>query len=105
ALQLLGGAVKKKRRIEITTLTEWTWVIRKPGVLLPIWCAECAAAGCMVTPEEAAVIARVNTRTIYRWVEAGMAHFTETPEGRLFVCVASLPAVSAMPEVNEPGLA
>lgn len=94
-----------KRRIEITTLTEWTWVIRKPGLLVPIWCAECAATGRMVTPEEAAAIAHVNTRTIYRWVEADMAHFTETPEGRLFVCVASLPTTGAMPEINEPDLA
>jgi len=97
--------VKKKRRIEITTLTEWTWVIRKPGLLVPIWCAQCAAAGRMVTPEEAAALTHVNTRTIYRWVEAGMAHFTETAEGKLFVCVASLPKADDLSEVGEPDLA
>jgi hypothetical protein len=43
---------------------------------------------------------------IYRWVEAGLTHFTETPEGRLFICVATLPAAAAgrMNEASNPDL-
>jgi len=44
----------------------------------------------MVTPDEAAIISRVNTRTIYRWVEMGAVHFMEH-SGQLWVCLNSLP--------------
>jgi hypothetical protein len=55
-------------------------------------------------------MASVNARTIYRWVEDGMTHFTETAEGRLFVCVASLPVTeateaNAMSGANDPDFA
>lgn len=43
----------------------------------------------MVTPEEAAVLACVSPRTIYRGVEAGRIHFMETPEGLLLICLNS----------------
>jgi predicted site-specific integrase-resolvase len=46
----------------------------------------------MLRPEEAAHIARISPRLIYQWVEAGRLHFKETPDGSLFVCLASLPA-------------
>jgi hypothetical protein len=41
----------------------------------------------MITPVDAAVLARVSTRTIYRWIEAEKLHFTETPDGLLHVCL------------------
>lgn len=44
----------------------------------------------MVTPEAAAVVAGVSTRTVYRWVEAGKIHFAETPAGLVLVCLNSL---------------
>jgi len=44
----------------------------------------------MFTPEVAARLASVSQRTIYRWIEAGSLHFTETPDGGLLVCQASL---------------
>jgi excisionase family DNA binding protein len=44
----------------------------------------------MVTPDEAARLAGVTTRTVYRWIEAGKVHFAETPEGLLLVCPNSL---------------
>jgi len=44
----------------------------------------------MCTPEEAAVLTHVSTRTIYRRVEAGRVHFTETAEGLLLVCLNSI---------------
>jgi len=44
----------------------------------------------MVAPEEAAALARTSTRTIYRWVEAGLLHYVETPGGGLLVCIHSL---------------
>jgi len=44
----------------------------------------------MVTPNQAAVIARVAVRTINRWVEAERLHFAETPEGLLLICLNSI---------------
>ena len=44
----------------------------------------------MVTPAQAAVIARVSVRDINRRVEAGEVHFLETTQGALLVCISSL---------------
>jgi hypothetical protein len=45
----------------------------------------------MITPVEAAVLARVSTRPIYGWIEADKLHFTETPDGLLHVCLMHFP--------------
>jgi hypothetical protein len=45
----------------------------------------------MVAPEQAAVMAAVPVRTIYRWVETETVHYKEAPDGSLIVCVKSLP--------------
>jgi len=37
----------------------------------------------MTTVDEAAAKAGVSSRTIYRWSDREMLHFTETSEGRL----------------------
>jgi excisionase family DNA binding protein len=44
----------------------------------------------MVTPDEAAQLCRVSTRTIYRRIETGRLHFTETDRGFSLVCIQSL---------------
>lgn len=44
----------------------------------------------MLTPEEAAQLAEITTRTIYRRAEAGRVHFTETADGALLICCNSL---------------
>lgn len=48
----------------------------------------------MVTPAQAAAIARSSVRAVNRGVQAGEIHFVETPEGLLLVCVNSLEASS-----------
>jgi hypothetical protein len=40
----------------------------------------------MLSIDDAAILARVNSRTIFRWAEAGVVHSTETPEGLLVIC-------------------
>lgn len=40
--------------------------------------------------EEAVAVAGVSSRVIHQWVEAGLMHFTETPEGHLLICLNSL---------------
>jgi hypothetical protein len=46
----------------------------------------------MLSVDEAAAVARSSSRAIYRRVEADTLHFTETPEGRLLICLNSLEA-------------
>jgi hypothetical protein len=85
-----------KRRTEIKIEIERSLIIRRPEAEAIAWCAECAARVQMLKPEDAAVVARVSVRTIYRWVEAGKLHFSETPEGpngpnaMLRICLNSL---------------
>jgi excisionase family DNA binding protein len=74
-------------RIETHELT----VIRRLGPAVQAWCAACQARVEMLTPDQAAELAQVSSRTIYRWIETGKLHFTETPKGMLYVCRKSIP--------------
>ena len=87
--------MRKKRRTELIVETHQLFVVRKAGDAVGAWCKECAAQVRMIMPEQAAGLACVSQRTIYRWVEAGKIHFIETPEGGLLVCLQSLGGVSA----------
>jgi excisionase family DNA binding protein len=44
----------------------------------------------MITPEEAAALIDVSSRSVYQWIEAGSVHFYEDRAG-LLVCAESLP--------------
>ena len=78
-----------KRTTEVIIERDELLVVRRRGSRAPGWCEACGAAE-LVTPEEAALLAGVATRTLYRFVEAGLVHFRETPEGFLLVCLRSL---------------
>lgn len=86
----LPGIVRKKRTeiaIEIDEVVFVKALSNRSGMA---WCVGCANEVLMVTPQQAAAIARVSVRDINRRVEAGEVHFLETPEGSLLVCVNSL---------------
>ena len=83
----------RKRRIELQTVTDWLLVIRAGGGPPEhAWCAVCAAWVRMLKADEAAVAAGVGVREVFRWVEAGVVHFTEMPGGSVEICLNSLPA-------------
>jgi hypothetical protein len=44
----------------------------------------------MLNVDDAAIFARVNSRTIFHWAESGALHSSETPEGLLLICPNSL---------------
>jgi hypothetical protein len=79
----------KRRRVEITVETDRILIIRGSRRSIHAWCSECTQKVQMITPDEAAAISRVSTRTIYGLVEAKKIHFNETPE-ELLVCLESL---------------
>jgi excisionase family DNA binding protein len=83
--------MRRKRRTEITIEAHRVLVIRRSRDVVRAWCEECAEPVRMVTPDEAAALAGVTARTIYRWVKAEKLHFTETPERSLLICLRSLP--------------
>jgi excisionase family DNA binding protein len=51
----------------------------------------------MITPDEAAALCEVSTRTIYQWLESGELHFTETASEGLFICLSSLAGTNITP--------
>jgi hypothetical protein len=75
--------------MSITIQTERLLVINRSRSLYSL-CAACGDEVRMVTIDQAAVLARVTAREIYREVEVGMLHFIETTEGSLLICFNSL---------------
>jgi len=84
--------VTKRTKSEKTVELHEFYVIRTAGGSLAR-CAKCATADAiMVAPEQAAAVAQVPVRIIYRWVELGAVHFDEARDGSLNICLKSLPA-------------
>ena len=79
-----------KRRTEITIETQRLLMFSKRKLSVVAWCARCGERVRMVTTDEAARMAGVSPRTIYRQIEAEKLHFMETTEGLLLVCINSL---------------
>ncbi|HEY2933421.1 MAG TPA: hypothetical protein VGK99_16905 [Acidobacteriota bacterium] len=83
--------MRRKRRIEVVLEAKEVIVIRGSQKRVRSWCSKCAEESDMITPDLAAVLSRTTTRVIYRWIECGNLHFTETQDGPLLVCRNSLP--------------
>jgi N-acetylglutamate synthase/N-acetylornithine aminotransferase len=82
-----------KRRITVFTRETFERAVAcggSPATDARAWCEGCAADVGMISPEEAALLARVSTRAIYRWAEAGSIHYAETSDGFLTVCRQAL---------------
>ena len=87
--------MKIRRKTQITILTEKILTVAGGNAHIALF-AKCAVCGIqMLSVDEAAKFARVNSLTIYRLVEAGGLHFEETKEGLLLVCSASLSAIDS----------
>jgi excisionase family DNA binding protein len=86
----------RKKRTEITIETDRVVVISRRNLSAQSWCGACGKRVSMITIDEAAMLARVSSRTVYRWVEDERLHFTETSDGRLLVCSESIPQVGLM---------
>jgi RNA polymerase sigma factor (sigma-70 family) len=82
-----------KSKIEIIIETDRHFIVRRRRRAQTLWCAVCAKVVQMATPEDVAMMTGLTAREIYRAVEAGATHFTETPERLLLVCLPSLSAL------------
>ena len=90
----LPGIVRKKRTEVAIEIDEVVLVKSVSNLSARAWCVDCANEVLMVTPAQAAAIARSSVRAVNRSVEAGEVHFLETPDGQLLVCVDSLDSTS-----------
>lgn len=82
--------MKITRKRQITWERERSVTIRFNDESTEKFCLGCQSAARFVTVDEAAAIGQTTARTIFRLVENGQIHFSETPGGRLFVCLLSL---------------
>lgn len=80
-----------RKRTEITIETDSIVVLSRRKVSILSWCRDCGQRTKMISVDEAAILARVTSRTIYGWVESKRLHFAETSEGRLLICCQSIP--------------
>jgi len=77
------------RRTEITVETDRVVVFGTRANGSVAWCSGCGRKVRMMRPENAAEIAGLTRREIYR-LELGSAHYAELEDGMLLVCANSL---------------
>jgi hypothetical protein len=80
-----------KRKTEIFVSTNRRFIVRQSPSVEPVFCPACSQA--MLSSEQAAVVFETNCRTVFRLVESGSIHFTETETGSVMVCLPSLATV------------
>ena len=84
-----AGNMTKTRRMRITIQTERLLMMNR-GRNEDSLCPSCSSQVRMVTVDQAASMSGVNSREIYRRIEAGKLHFIETSEGSLLLCFNSM---------------
>ena len=77
-------------------------IINRPFVSPQKKCEICAEPSGMITPDEAAALFEVSTRTIYGWLELGAIHFSETPASGLLICLQTLVKNISLPVRHSP---
>ena len=80
----------KVKRIQIKIRTRQTIEIARGETVELRWCAECGGQGWMITPESAAILADIETPTLYQWTYSGRVHSVEEGPERLLICLNSL---------------
>ena len=76
-----------KTRTEITLeMDRWVVLSRTNRIA---WCSNCSRYVEMMSVDDAAIFAKVSSRTIFRWAESGALHSSETREGLLLICPRS----------------
>jgi hypothetical protein len=79
------------RKIEMLIATKESYIIRKSSSDARTVCAKCGEP--TLTAQQTAGIFGITQRRIFRLIEAGAAHFTETETGAVMICLSSLATV------------
>ncbi|HEX8265437.1 MAG TPA: hypothetical protein VF596_08535 [Pyrinomonadaceae bacterium] len=77
-----------KRTIEIFIETERRSIVCQSERGEQTFCPGCGEM--MLTSEQAAAALETNCRTVFRMVESGSIHFSETKTGSVMICLPSL---------------
>jgi len=78
------------KKTEISIEYEEVVLIRDRKHPLVRWCADCRKRVLMVEASDAARLAGISTRALYRSIESGQVHFTEAPDGSVLICESSV---------------
>ena len=82
--------MEKRIRTEWSVEIDDVFVVRRLGRSVEGWCQGCGQVATLITPEDASVLTALETRAIYRLVEAGEIHWADGPGNLLLVCLDSL---------------
>ena len=80
----------KRIRTECSVEIDDVFVVQRLGRSVEGWCPGCGGIAILVTPEDAAMLTGMETRAIYRMVEAFEIHWGDTLGDLLLVCLGSL---------------
>lgn len=65
-------------------------MLRDSRKLQRVFCPECLEPVAMVTLDEAVQVSGISSRTVYRFIEEGQIHFSETTDRIALICPATL---------------
>lgn len=78
------------KRIEITVERQRILIVKRRRPAAAVWCETCAGRPQMHTLDEATRLLGLSERDIFRRVEGGLVHFSESADGALLICCNSL---------------
>lgn len=81
-----------RRRTTINVERHETLVIKASAMLRTAHCPECSDEVALISLNEAVRISGLSSRSVYRLIERGQIHFTETADGIGLICPATLPS-------------
>ncbi len=82
--------MRRIRRTQTTVETHELVTLRCSMADMELHCPACGRRVRMLPPEEAAALSGVSLRTLYRRLESGELHFSETPRGQVYICARSI---------------
>jgi hypothetical protein len=82
--------MRVRRRIAVTVEKREISISSRTAGREQAHCEHCGREVSMLPVALAAVVAGVQERLVYQWVEAGKVHFLERPNGAILVCEESL---------------
>lgn len=80
-----------KRKTEITFELEETTIVWQEAKILTEFCPQCQVRVKMASPKAIADLSGFTEREIFRLIEAGKIHFTETD--RILICLNSISVI------------
>jgi hypothetical protein len=82
--------MRVRRRIAVTVEKREISISSPMAEREQVHCERCGCEVSMLPVALAAVLAGVQERLVYQWVEAGRVHFLERPNGAILICLESL---------------